>query len=358
MRLLPRRKLLPRLMKTRVVLACVVCVHLFGPASPMVTLGEQPEVVTHHATLEHFDNSAPDPAWEELTSEPMPQRLVLLVHGLDEPGTVWNALAPALEDAGHTAVRFVYPNDQRIVLSGKALDEALSKLRAMGVTDITIVAHSMGGLVSLDALTRSDVDRKRWPRITRLITLGTPSKGSTLAPLRGIAEIREQAMRAFQDDQLTLEDLGRFETDGQGEAGEDLKPGSDFLTDLAARPAPVGTEVTAVVARVSTIQRDDLRDRVLGALPALIADDEGAIALSSEFAGWASRLIDRAASSIGDGVVSQQSASSQWTEDVVVVEATHRSMVTEIPCPIRGNNPPPAISIVLDRLEADLEEAE
>ncbi|GAB5497197.1 MAG: hypothetical protein Phyf2KO_22770 [Phycisphaerales bacterium] len=316
--------------------------------------------MTSHATLEQYDNNAGENGdlWKDITSEETPTRIVLLVHGLDEPGSVWNALAPALESNNHTVLRFEYPNDQSIALSADQLDAALVKLNAIGVTDITIVAHSMGGLVSLDALTREGIDRVRWPEVTRLITLGTPSKGSTLAPLRGVAEIREQAMRLFDDGKLTLEDLGRFETDGQGEAGEDLKPGSDFLTDLASREAPESTLITAVVARASTIERDDLRDRLLNSMPEAIAEDEAALALTSDFAGWASRMIDKAAASIGDGVVSQNSASSEWTDDVVIVEASHRSMVTEIPCPIRGDNPPPAIEIVLDRLSADARDSE
>lgn len=355
MRLLPRRKLMPRFLKTRLIVASGLCLHLFGPVSPVVTLGEQPEPVTSHATLEHYDSSAGDDGvlWTDITTEPAPTKVVLLVHGLDEPGSVWNSLAPALESNDHTVIRFEYPNDQHIALSADQLDDALVKLNAMGVTEITIVAHSMGGLVSLDALTREGTDSDRWPEVTRLITLGTPSKGSTLAPLRGFAEIREQSMRLFDDGKLTLEDLGRFETDGQGEAGEDLKPGSDFLTDLASRIAPESTRITAVVARASTIERDDLRDRLLNSMPAAIAEDEAAVTLTSDFASWASRMLDRAAASMGDGVVSQSSASSEWTEDVVIVEASHRSMVTEIPCPIRGDNPPPAIEIVLDRLDAD-----
>ncbi len=360
MRLLPKQKLLPRFFKARLIVASGLCLHLFGPVSPIATLGDQPEPVTKHAALEHYNSGTTNGGalWTDITSEGAPTRAVLLVHGLDEPGSVWNALAPALESKGHTAIRFVYPNDQRIALSADQLDAALIKLRAMGVNEISIVAHSMGGLVSLDALTRDGFNRDRWPAVTRLITLGTPSKGSTLAPLRGIAEIREQSMRLFEDGKFTLEDLGRFETDGQGEAGEDLEPGSDFLIDLASRQAPVETQITAVVARATTIERDDLRDRLLNSMPEAIAEDEAALTLTSDFAGWASRLIDKAAASIGDGVVSQTSASSEWTDDIVIVEASHRSMVTEIPCPIRGDNPPPAIDIVLDRLRKDTRDSQ
>src|SRR5690606_22566445 len=52
---------------------------------------------------------------------PATDRVVLLVHGLDEPGDIWDDLTPALHEAGHTVVRFNYPNDQDPALSADAL---------------------------------------------------------------------------------------------------------------------------------------------------------------------------------------------------------------------------------------------
>ena len=111
--------------------------------------------------------------------------------------------------------------------------------------------------------------------------------------------------------------------------------------------------ITAVVGKVETIGGDELRDRILDNLPGQIGDEAEAVALASEFGNWAAKLMKRAATTIGDGVVSTASAASPWTRDIVFVEATHRSMLTDIPCPIRGDSPPPAIEIVLDRLESD-----
>jgi hypothetical protein len=60
----------------------------------------------------------------------LPSRIVLLVHGLDEPGDIWDDAAVALADAGHTVVRFDYPNDQRIAHSADLLAAALERLKA------------------------------------------------------------------------------------------------------------------------------------------------------------------------------------------------------------------------------------
>ncbi len=48
---------------------------------------------------------------------------VVLVHGLDEPGGLFDELTPALEQAGFRAVEFRYPNDQAITRSSEFLAE-------------------------------------------------------------------------------------------------------------------------------------------------------------------------------------------------------------------------------------------
>jgi pimeloyl-ACP methyl ester carboxylesterase len=352
-------RLAPRLISTRVLTAVGLCAAFIAPASPIGALSRQPEPITQHAQLEYFESTAEKPSlgWETLHAQRLDQSkgLVLLIHGLDEPGTVWDTMAPALTAQGYTVVRFEYPNDQAIANSAEAFNLSLTQLGNSGVTDITLVAHSMGGLVSMDALTRPDMDRSNWPTVRRLITLGTPTQGSALAPFRAVAEIREHAMRVFEDGAIGFDDLARVDGDGQGQAGTDLTPGSAFLVDLNARTPP-DVEITSVVGKIDTVSGNEFRDHILANLPSQISDDEATVVLASDFGNWAAGIFKRASTAIGDGVVTSESASSPWTEDIVFVKATHRSMVTDIPCPVRGKNPPPAIDIVLDRLGSDREE--
>jgi pimeloyl-ACP methyl ester carboxylesterase len=72
-------------------------------------------------------------------------RVVLLVHGLDEPGSIWDELIPELHARGHAVARFDYPNDQPARASADLLLGELRQIRAQGITQIDIVAHSMGG---------------------------------------------------------------------------------------------------------------------------------------------------------------------------------------------------------------------
>jgi pimeloyl-ACP methyl ester carboxylesterase len=80
---------------------------------------------------------------------------VVLIHGLDDPGQVWQILAPALLKSGFKVWLMHHPNDQPIVESARLFFKELKALKQRGVDRISIVAHSMGGLVSREMLTRT-----------------------------------------------------------------------------------------------------------------------------------------------------------------------------------------------------------
>ena len=118
-------------------------------------------------------------------------RAVVLIHGLDEPGGIWDELASALAEEGHMVLRFDYANDQAIVRSADAFERALVDLRKRGLSEIDLVCHSMGGLVSREVLSRDGYLDRGVP-VGTMIKLGTPHKGSPWARMRSVAEAREQ----------------------------------------------------------------------------------------------------------------------------------------------------------------------
>jgi len=288
-----------------------------------------------------------------------PDRLVVLVHGLDEPGDIWDELAPAIQSEGLSVARFDYPNDQGVADSTDLLAGALKQLCAAGTHRIDLVCHSMGGLVVRDLLTRNEYyagDTTRavdLPIVDRFITVGTPNAGAPLAPLRGVGEIRDQISRLVNDDDITLGDLLRFSSDGNGEAGTDLTPGSDFLTALNKRPLPIGARWTVIVGRIAST--DEIR---------AIGDNKvsRAMGINEDLDELLAMLVS-VSEDFGDGVVPESSALLPGVEDTVVLEANHRSMLRTIKIEqsIRealGEGPhatPPAIPVIVDRLLEPIE---
>ncbi len=286
-------------------------------------------------------------------------RVVLLIHGLDEPGSIWDELIPALQDAGYTVVRFDYPNDQAASSSADLLADALATLGTSGCRRVDLVCHSMGGLLALDVLTRPAFDEARasWPRAERYITLGTPFGGSPFARLRALAEVRDRVERWLDSDRKDRNAIMDWSSDGNGEAGDDLMPGSHYLKDLTARSLPEGLAATAVIARMADVTPPDLSPLTDSWMFRRIAGDAEVESIAA--------ALRRAALEVGDGVVPESSARAITIQDTVVVAANHRDMIGSIgPLdslrravdPNAETRVPPAIPVVLERLAAEPED--
>jgi pimeloyl-ACP methyl ester carboxylesterase len=178
---------------------------------------------------------------------------VILVHGLDDPGIIWQDLAPVLLEKGYRVLIMSYPNDQAIAVSTRFFFEQMQQLAQKDPEPVIIVAHSMGGLVARDMLTRPGFDypgavaAQQVPAVKRLILVGTPNHGTQMARFRIITEIRDQLFHLFRPDTHWLHCL----LDGTGAAAIDLLPGSKFLTDLNLRPLPEDTQMHVIAGIIS-----------------------------------------------------------------------------------------------------------
>ena len=277
------------------------------------------------------------------TLVPGTSRAVVLVHGLDDPGWMWRDMAPVLREHGHVVLRFEYPNDQAISDSADMFALELAMLLRTGITHLDIVAHSMGGLVARDVLTRRayyDSDGsggKRFPEINRLIMIATPNHGAPLARLRGASEIGELISRWISDKGQWLDALA----DGAGEAGRDLIPDSEFLRRLNTRPHPVGTTYTIVAGQVSPVSVAEV-DAMVDRLQRLSGND-GSVGFDA-----ASRALQAMVSGLGDGIVSTESAHLKGVDDFVSVSADHIGLIFNV---FPSDDVPPSIPIVIQRLE-------
>ncbi len=287
-------------------------------------------------------NAFPDPVIGERPSKNQAS-VAVLVHGLDDPGKVWMNLAPALKDQGIKVWLLNYPNDQPIIESARFFLEELHALSQHGVRTVSIVAHSMGGLVSREMLTNPEWDymgkarRRETPVIKRLIMVGTPNYGSEMARIRELSELRDQSVNLFKGEFHWF----RWIIDGAGEAGVDLLPGSRFLETLNHRPHPQGVEMLIIAGIMSPWQTNDL-DRLLDSLqpklpkkmhPALVSLKEGFQNINLE---------------IGDGLVTVAATRLKGISHTTV-KGTHLSIIRNISS--NSQRMPPAIPIIVEKLK-------
>jgi len=106
------------------------------------------------------------------------REVVLLIHGLCLNGA---ALA---HDLGYTPVYLHYNTGQHVSANGRELADLIESLLAdwpRPVAHLTIVGHSMGGLVARSAVHYAARAGHTWPkRLRELVFLGTPHFGAPL----------------------------------------------------------------------------------------------------------------------------------------------------------------------------------
>lgn len=143
-------------------------------------------------SLRHPGRSGPlEPAHLALQVPTVSSRLVVFVHGLVDTEQVWfpseqpvAALPAAVEATGATPLFVRYATGRPVERNGRDLDAVLEAVIAawpVEVTSLTLVGHSMGGLL-IRAACASAVDRRSsWlDRVEDLVYLGTPHLGSWL----------------------------------------------------------------------------------------------------------------------------------------------------------------------------------
>ncbi len=267
---------------------------------------------------------------------------IVLIHGLDDPGKVWQSLAPRLVGESFHVWLMQYPNDQPIAESALLFFEALQGLKQRGVERIAIVSHSMGGLVSREMLTSPHIayhtaaKSKRVPEVVTLIMVGTPNHGSQLARFRMLAEMRDHLARLTKGEAFWLGSI----LDGAGEAKIDLLPGSLFLTELNARPHPAKVDMLIIAGITSPWTETDIRRWVSDLRKKVSDDQQQRVETLGEY------MISMT-HGLGDGLVTVESTRLEGVAHRIV-NGTHLSMIRNI----TDGNPriPPAVPIIINHL--------
>ena len=270
---------------------------------------------------------------------------VVLVHGLDDPGQVWQNLAPELIKEDFNVWLMQYPNDQPIVESARLFFEELKELKQLGIQRISIVAHSMGGLVSREMLTSPEIEYNRSaenrlvPEVAALIMVGTPNHGSQLARFRVFTEMRDHLIRLTKGEASWLGAI----IDGAGEAKIDLLPGSRFLTELNKRPHPEGVDMLIIAGITTPWNESDINRWVRSLRQKVSADQKKRVdELGKDMISMTHGL--------GDGLVTVESARLEGVP-YRTVDGTHLSMIRNI---TKGSQRmPPAVPIIVERLKEE-----
>jgi pimeloyl-ACP methyl ester carboxylesterase len=141
-------------------------------------------------------------------SGPATRGPLLLVHGFACNSGVWHWLTPALRATGYGPIRAVDLETLAADLDSlaRALARELTEFhRAQGNEPVTVLAHSMGGIVCRAAL------REVEPRMMRrLVTLATPHHGTRIARLLDQPPVAQMRMDSAWLSLLNAQQEGRL----------------------------------------------------------------------------------------------------------------------------------------------------
>ena len=171
---------------------------------------------------------------------------VLLVHGIYSDDRIWDNVERNLTREGWSVYRLGQvlnrpgfdPNNGPIRLLSYQLRDAIQRVKQQtGALKVTVVAHSMGGLVARFYI-KSDLYRND---IDKLITLGTPNEGAPIAGNRA-ADLFGLLLGIFGNNTSIF-----------GAAREEMTPNSEFLNELNSNYITRGIEHTEVAGTETSI---------------------------------------------------------------------------------------------------------
>ena len=251
--------------------------------------------------------------------------IVILIHGYNSSPERMTPLCNSISAAGYECGTFAYPNDQAIADSAALLSRELIRLRQMYPNrKVTLVTHSMGGLVAREVIENSALDPGN---VTQLMMIAPPSQGTSCAYIVWSGDLWEHFLHTH--DHNLLDDAYASLEDGLGEGREDLKPDSEFLRQLNGRERNPRVRYSMFLGDGSRFTRDQL-----AAFRRLLAKSAEADSFLAIMEPALQRALDDFEDSTqpGDGVVSIARAHLDGVSDTVVLGFDHWNSVGEPAC--------------------------
>lgn len=177
------------------------------------------------------------------------QPINILVHGCNGSTGKFHALAEVLAFHGQQTACFDYDDRDSLMTSSGQLSRAVDTLAQHFETPkITVIGHSMGGLVARKALVENHPNQLRNAQIDlRLVTVS--------APFAGIAAARMCAATALRIATLGLNDLLCWLVSGDN--WYEITPASGFIRDPGSLIPQVRSHLKVVTDERGTCRRRD-----------------------------------------------------------------------------------------------------
>jgi pimeloyl-ACP methyl ester carboxylesterase len=228
------------------------------------------------------------------------QKTLLLIHGLESNSQAMKPLGKALESCGYQVLYFEYGNDRALAQTGYELSQTLKILKTKyPLLRLSIIAHSMGGLVSRHCLESPGLNPEN---IKDLFLLGTPNKGSDIAIGQPLAELVFETIPNLARGKA----LSQF-SDGFGEAKSDLLPNSRFLKCLNSRPLAKGVNYF-VIAGNRGVFDEESHSQLLSEIQRLLETQNFNPITKARIVSFLASSKDELLDGQGDGAVSLASA--------------------------------------------------
>ncbi len=208
---------------------------------------------------------------------PVGPKLLVLAHGLCMNDLQWareghDHGAALARELGYTPVYLHYNSGRHISTNGRAFAELMQALVShwpVPLQELSLLTHSMGGLVARSACQHGADAGMSWPaRLDRMVFLGTPHHGAPLERggnwvdlLLGVSKFSAPLARLGQLRSAGITDLRHGNVQDADWAGRDrFAHGTD-----ARHPLPLPPSVACYALAAHTGERSgDLRSRLLG----------------------------------------------------------------------------------------------
>jgi pimeloyl-ACP methyl ester carboxylesterase len=237
-----------------------------NPLATLMTLRYQGAALDWHAM----------PAASEVTG-----KVLVVIHGLcmndlqwrtEQDGTVIDHGAALADALGYTPVYVRYNSGLHTSQNGRELSQQLDLLMAHWptlVTELTLLVHSMGGLIARSAVHLAQLDDAAWIKpLTDIVFLGTPHHGAPLEKAGNWVDI----ILGSTPYSKPLAKLGQLRSSGITDLryghvlDEDWQGHDRFRRQPDSRtpvPLPEGVACYTVAATIAS-QRSALAERLVG----------------------------------------------------------------------------------------------